>query len=129
GQIVALVVGETVEACRAAAEKVVVEYEPLKPVLTLRQALAEKSFHNEPNFSRRGSCDGALATAPLTLEGEFELGGQEHFYLESQAAWAERGEDGSVFVTSSTQHPSEVQQVVAHLLHLPANQVVVQCPR
>jgi xanthine dehydrogenase large subunit len=128
-QLVALVVGETAEACRAAAEKVVVEYEPLPPVLTLQQALAEKRFHNEPNFIRRGDTETSLASAPLTLEGEFELGGQEHFYLETQAAHAERGEDGSVFVVSSTQHPSEVQQVVAHVLHLPANKVVVQCPR
>ncbi len=129
GHLVALVVGETQEACRAAAEKVVVEYEPLPHILTLRQALAEKSFHNEPNFIRRGDCDDALAHAPSTLEGEFELGGQEHFYLETQAAWAERGEDGSMLVISSTQHPSEVQEIVAHLLHLPANKVVVQMPR
>jgi xanthine dehydrogenase molybdopterin binding subunit/xanthine dehydrogenase small subunit len=129
GHMVALVVGETQEACRAAAEKVVVEYKPLPHLLTLRQALAEKSFHNEPNFIRRGHCDNALASAPSTLEGEFELGGQEHFYLETQAAWAERGEDGSMFVVSSTQHPSEVQAVVAHVLHLPANKVVVQVPR
>jgi xanthine dehydrogenase molybdopterin binding subunit/xanthine dehydrogenase small subunit len=129
GHMVALIVGETQEACRAAAEKVVVEYEPLPHILTLRQALAEKSFHNEPNFIRRGKCDDALASAPAALEGEFELGGQEHFYLETQAAWAERGEDGSMFVVSSTQHPSEVQTVVAHVLHLPANKVVVQVPR
>jgi xanthine dehydrogenase small subunit len=129
GHMVALVVGETQAVCRAAAEKVVVEYEPLPHILTLRQALAEKSFHNEPNFIRRGKCDDALASAPATLEGEFELGGQEHFYLETQAAWAERGEDGSMFVVSSTQHPSEVQAVVAHVLHLPANKVVVQVPR
>jgi xanthine dehydrogenase molybdopterin binding subunit/xanthine dehydrogenase small subunit len=129
GHMVALVVGETQEACRAAAEKVVVEYEPPPHILTLRQALAEKSFHNEPNFIRRGNCDDALANAPSVLEGEFGLGGQEHFYLETQAAWAERGEDGSVFVVSSTQHPSEVQAVVAHVLHLPANKVVVQVPR
>jgi xanthine dehydrogenase molybdopterin binding subunit/xanthine dehydrogenase small subunit len=129
GHMVALVVGETQAACRAAAEKVVVEYEPLPPILTLRQALAEKSFHNEPNFIRRGNCDDALANAPSTLEGEFELDGQEHFYLETQAAWAERGEDGSMFVVSSTQHPTEVQAVVAHVLNLPANKVVVQVPR
>ena len=129
GHMVALVVGETPEACRAAAEKVVVEYEPLPPILTLRQALAEKSFHNEPNFIRRGDCDAALARAPSTLEGELELGGQEHFYLETHAAWAERGEDGSLLVVSSSQHPSEVQSVVAHLLDLPANKVVVQVPR
>jgi len=127
--LVAVVVGETAEACRAAAEKVVVEYEPLPPVLTLRQAIAEKSFHNEPNYIRRGDGERALAAAPLTLEGEFELGGQEHFYLEPQAASAERGEDGSMFVLSSSQHPSEVQQVISHVLHLPANKVVVQVPR
>ncbi|HEX5219444.1 MAG TPA: xanthine dehydrogenase molybdopterin binding subunit [Verrucomicrobiae bacterium] len=128
-QFVALVVGETQETCRAAAEKVVVEYDPLKPIVTLRDAIAAKSVHNEPNFIRRGNCDETLSQAPLSLEGEFELQGQEHFYLETHAAWAERGEDGSIFVASSTQHPSEVQQVVAHLLHLPANKVVVQVSR
>jgi xanthine dehydrogenase molybdopterin binding subunit/xanthine dehydrogenase small subunit len=139
GQIVALVVGETIEACRAAAEKVAIEYEPLEPILTLQQALAAKSFLNEPNFIRRGiggavraaSSDigDALSKAPFKLGGTFELGGQEHFYLETQAAFAEPGEDGSVFVTSSTQHPSEVQMVVAHVLDLPTNKVVVQCQR
>jgi xanthine dehydrogenase molybdopterin binding subunit/xanthine dehydrogenase small subunit len=129
GQIVALVVGETIEACRAAAEKVAIEYEPLEPILTLQQALAAKSFLNEPNFIRRGNASEALSKAPLKLSGTFELGGQEHFYLETQAAWAEPGEDGSMFVTSSTQHPSEVQMVVAHVLDLPSNKVVVQCPR
>ncbi len=129
GHIVALVVGESQEACRAAAEKVVVEYEPLPPVLTLRDAVAKNSAHNEPNFIRRGNCDEVLRAAPLSFEGEFELGGQEHFYLETQAALAEPGEDGSVFVVSSTQHPSEVQQVIGHVLRLPANKVVVQSPR
>ena len=128
-QLVALVVGESQAACRAAAEKVVVEYAPLAPILTLREAVTKGSFHNEPNFIRRGDCDDAVTKSPLTLEGDFELGGQEHFYLETNAAWAERGEDGSVFVASSTQHPSEVQQVVSHVLHLPANKVVVQMPR
>jgi xanthine dehydrogenase molybdopterin binding subunit/xanthine dehydrogenase small subunit len=139
GQIVALVVGETIEACRAAAEKVAIEYEPLEPILTLQQALAAKSFLNEPNFIRRGigsaaraaSSDigDALAKAPFKLSGIFELGGQEHFYLETQAASAEPGEGGSMLVTSSTQHPSEVQMVVSHVLDLPSNKVVVQCPR
>jgi len=129
GQIVALVIGESPEACRAAAAKVVVAYEPLSPVLTLTQAIESGSFHNEPNFIRRGDCDQALNAAPSTLEGSFELGGQEHFYLETQAAWAECGEDGSMLVVSSTQHPSEVQSVVARVLNVPANKVIVQSPR
>jgi xanthine dehydrogenase molybdopterin binding subunit/xanthine dehydrogenase small subunit len=129
GQIVALVVGESLEACRAAAEKVVVEYEPLLPILTLEQALVARSFHNAPNFIRRGKVGAALADSPMTLTGVFELQGQEHFYLETQAAWAKPGEDGAMFVSSSTQHPSEVQAVVAHLLSIHSNKVVVQSLR
>ena len=129
GHPVALVVGESLAACRAAAEKVVVEYAPLPPVLTLEQAISRRSFHNEPNFIRRGDADTALSSAPMRLAGEFEIGGQEHFYLETQAAWAEPGEDGTMKVVSSTQHPSEIQSVVAHVLDLPVNKVVVECPR
>ncbi len=129
GQLVALVVGETQEACRAAAAQVMVEYEPLAPVLTIPEAIAHNSFHTDANFIRRGAIASGLGAAPQKLEGEFAFGGQEHFYLEMQAAWAEPGEDGSMFVMSSTQHPSEVQHIVAHLLHVPVNHVVVQSPR
>ena len=129
GQIVALVVGETQETCRAAAEKMVVDYEPVAPIFTIAEAIAANSFHNEPNFIRRGEIVAALRDSPLTLEGEFSFGGQDHFYLETNAAWAERGEDGTMFVSSSTQHPSEVQHIVAHVLGLPMHRVVVECPR
>lgn len=157
GQIVALVVGETQEACRNAAAKIVVEYEPLPPILKIEDAIAQNSAHYEPNFIRRGDVSKILggetsrtsgvageatpgfrrdaendlrdAGATQILEGEFSFGGQEHFYLEMQAAYAEPGEDGSVFVMSSTQHPSEVQHIVAHVLHVPVNHVVVQSPR
>ena len=129
GQIIALVVGETQEACRHAAAKVVVEYEPLPPILTIEDAIAQNSFHTEPNFIRRGDVQAALKNSPQVLEGEFLTASQEHFYLEMQAACAEGGEDGSMFVMSSTQHPSEVQQIVAHLLGVPVNHVVVQSPR
>ena len=100
GHIVALVVGETADQCRAAAEKVAVEYEALEPVLTIEDGIAKGSFHSEPNFMRRGDVDGALSTAPRVMEGSFSFGGQEHFYLEMQAAYAEPGEDGTVQVTS-----------------------------
>ncbi len=129
GQIIALVVGKTQEACREAANKIIVEYEPLPPILKIEDAVAQNSFHTEPNFIRRGDIQHSLAAAPEILEGGFSLEGQEHFYLEMQAAWAEQGEDGSMFVMSSTQHPSEVQHIVAHLLHVPVNHVVVQSPR
>ncbi|HEV2804246.1 MAG TPA: xanthine dehydrogenase molybdopterin binding subunit [Chthoniobacterales bacterium] len=129
GHIVALVVGETEELCRAAAAQVVVEYEPLPAIFTIEEAIDAGSFHTEPHFIRRGEVAGALASAPQTLEGELSFGGQDHFYLETNAAWAETGEDGTVFISSSTQHPSEVQHIVAHLLDLPMHSVVVECPR
>ena len=129
GQIIALVVGETQELCRNAAAKIIVEYEPLPPILKIEDAIAQNSFHTEPNFIRRGEIKSALENSPQNLEGEFSLAGQEHFYLEMQAACAEQGEDGAMFVMSSTQHPSEVQHVIAHLLHVPVNHVVVQSPR
>ncbi|MEY2479742.1 MAG: xanthine dehydrogenase large subunit [Verrucomicrobiota bacterium] len=129
GQIIALVVGETQELCRAAAEKMVVEYEPLPPIFTIEEAIAAKSFHTEANHIARGDVDLALKNAPLKFEGEISFGGQDHFYLETNAAWAERGEDGTMFVSSSTQHPSEVQHIVAHVLALPMHSVVVECPR
>lgn len=129
GQIIAAVIGETAEICRAAAEKIVVEYESLPPIFTIEEAIEANSFHSEPNYIRRGDVTAALAAAPITLEGEFSFGGQDHFYLESNAAWAEAGEDGSVFISSSTQHPSEVQHIVAHVLQLSMHSVVVECPR
>ncbi len=129
GQMVALVLGDSLEACRLAADEVEVEYEPLPPILTIPEALAAESFHTSPHRIRRGDAGAALTGASEQLTGEFAFGGQEHFYLESQVAWAEPGEDGTMFVQSSTQHPSEIQAVVAHVLHVPRHKVVVQSPR
>jgi xanthine dehydrogenase molybdopterin binding subunit/xanthine dehydrogenase small subunit len=129
GQIVAVVVGETQETCRAAAEKVVIEYDPLPPIFTIQDAIEQNSFHTEANHIERGDFSRAFIESQFKLEGEFAIGGQDHFYLETQAAWAERGEDGTIFVASSTQHPGEEQHIIAHLLALPMHSVVVQCPR
>ncbi len=129
GQIVAWVVGESLAACRAAAALVEVNYEPLPAVIGLSAAIAAGSYHTEPHTLRRGDVATALAAAPEKLEGEFEFGGQEHFYLETHAVWAEAGEEGTVLLNSSTQHPSEIQAIVAEVLHLARHQVVVQAPR
>ena len=129
GQMVAWVVGDSLAACRAAAALVEVDYEPLPAVIGLPAAIAAGSYHTEPHALKRGDAAMALATAPARLEGEFEFGGQEHFYLETHAAWAEAGEDGTVLVNSSTQHPSEIQAIVAEVLHLARHKVVVQAPR
>jgi xanthine dehydrogenase molybdopterin binding subunit/xanthine dehydrogenase small subunit len=129
GHLVALVVGELAAACRSAAAAIEVEYEPLPALLTIPEAIAAESFHNPARVIQRGDPDRALAAAPRRLAGEFAMGGQEHFYLETHAAWAECGDEGDVFVSSSTQHPSEIQTAVAGVLRLPRNKVVVQSPR
>src|SRR3954453_19882398 len=128
-QIVALVVGETEEICRAAAEKVAVEYEPLTPIFTIEEAIAAESFHTEAAHIRRGDVASALSDSPHRFTGSISFGGQDHFALESHACWAGRGEDETIFLSSSTQHPSEVQHIVAHLLNLPMHSVVVECQR
>jgi len=129
GQVVAMVVGESLAACRAAAALVEVEYEPLEPVLTIAEAIARECYHPPAHGLKRGDTAAALAGAPHRLKGEFAFGGQEHFYLETHAAWAEVGEDGTVFVSSSTQHPAEIQSIVAEVLGEPRHKVVVQSPR
>ena len=129
GQIIAAVVGESLDACRIAAELVEIEYAALAPILGIEQAIAEKSFHTEPHFLVRGQIESGLSESPLHLEGEFHIGGQDHFYLETQAAWAEPDGEGGVHVSSSTQHPSEVQTIVAEILGLHKHRVVVEAPR
>ncbi|HEX8372741.1 MAG TPA: xanthine dehydrogenase molybdopterin binding subunit [Chthoniobacterales bacterium] len=129
GQIIAAVVGETLEACRLAAEQVKVTYEVLPHLLTIPEAIAAESFHTEPNFMRRGDWRAGLDASAFSLEGEFEIGGQEHLYLETHAAWAEIDGEGNVLISSSTQHPSEIQATVSHVLNLPRNRIIVQAPR
>jgi xanthine dehydrogenase large subunit len=129
GQVIGLVVGETEAVCRAAASTIEIEYEDLPLVLSVEDAIAANSFHTDQNFIRRGDVDQALKAAVHRLQGDFWLGGQDHFYLETQAAIAFPGEDASMLVTSSTQHPSEVQHLVSHVLGAKAHQVVIESPR
>ncbi|HEY8902495.1 MAG TPA: xanthine dehydrogenase molybdopterin binding subunit, partial [Chthoniobacterales bacterium] len=129
GHMVACVVGESEAACRAAADAVEVEYEPMPPIVTIAEAVAASSFHTEPNYIRRGDVRAALVAAPRKLSGHLDIGGQDHFYLETHAAWAEVLPDGGIFVSSSTQHPTEIQTIVAQVLGLQRNEVVVEAPR
>jgi xanthine dehydrogenase large subunit len=128
GQPVAWVLGETVECARRGAARVRAEYEPLPAILTIEQAIEAGSFLTEPiRF-----CDGdvsALAASVLRFDGDLAIGGQEHFYLETQASIAWLDETGGVSVQSSTQHPAETQEVVARVLGCPRHQVTVECLR
>lgn len=128
-QPVAWVLAETLEAARNGTAQVKVEYQALPAILTLQEAIRQKSFHSGPFRLSRGEAEKSLASSPKTLSGSFEMGGQEHFYLETHASFAYMDESGGVVVHSSTQHPSETQEVVARVLGVPRNQVVVQSLR
>lgn len=129
GQAVAFVLAESEAAAQEGAERLVVEYEPLPALLSMDAAIAKGSFHAGPLHFRRGEPEQALAAAPFRLEGELCTGAQEHFYLETQSALAMVDEAGLLMVHSSTQHPTETQEVCARVLGLPKNQVVVQSLR
>ena len=129
GQAVCWVLAETLEAARLGAAEVEVDYTPLPALLTIREAIAADSFQGAMPTAGRGDVDEALAHAAHVFEGESEIGGQEHFYLETQASLAEVDDGGQVFIQSSTQHPTETQEVVAHVLGLASHAVTVQCLR
>lgn len=129
GHALAWVLGETAEAARLGAAAVRVEYETLPSIITVPEAIEAGSFQGIPRTIRRGDPEAALATAPHVFEGVIEIGGQEHFYLETHASLARVDSEGQVFVDCSTQHPSETQEIVAHVLGLPDNRVTVQALR
>ncbi|WP_291423161.1 xanthine dehydrogenase molybdopterin binding subunit [Deinococcus sp.] len=129
GQAVCWVLAETQEAARLGAEAILVECEPLPSILTLKEAIAAGSFQGSASTLRRGDVALGFTNTRHVFEGEFEFGGQEHFYLETNAALAQVDESGQVFIQSSTQHPTETQEITAHVLGLPSSHVTVQCLR
>ena len=126
GQVVFAVVAKTRDAARRAAKKAKFVTEAATPIIDVAEAtdkvLADYAFV-------QGDPDAAVAAAPVSFEDEFRIGGQEHFYLEGQISLAIPGEAGEILVHASTQHPSEVQHVVAHALHIPSSAVTVEIRR
>jgi len=127
-QPVAWVLGDTLDAAKRGAERVAVEYEALPAILTIQEAIDAGSFLNDTVRIANGDLS-ALETSAVRLDGEIAISGQEHFYLETQAAIAWLDETGGVAVHSSTQHPSETQDVVARVLGIPRHRVIVECLR
>ena len=127
-QPVAWVLGETAEAARRGAERVEVSYQTLPPILTIEQAIAARSFLTDELRIIDGPAREEGSSA-VEISGELRIGGQEHFYLETQAAIAWIDEAGYIAVHASTQHPSETQDVVARVLGISRNHVTVECLR
>jgi xanthine dehydrogenase large subunit len=129
GQPLAVIAAENVEALERARKAAVVEMETLPPLFTIDEAIAAGAFLGTPRKIERGDVAAGFAAAEEVVEGVLEIGGQEHFYLESQVAIVVPGEQGQMTVHSSTQHPSEVQMMVAEVLGVPFNHVVCVCKR
>ncbi len=128
-QPVAWVLGETLEEARETAAKVNVEYEILDAILTIEQAIERESFLAGPAKCVRGDAAAAIRSSPRQVSGEIYIGGQEHFYLETQCAIAWKDESDGIALYSSTQHPSETQAVVAKTLGIEEHRVTVECLR
>ncbi|MGI9260436.1 MAG: molybdopterin cofactor-binding domain-containing protein, partial [Woeseiaceae bacterium] len=129
GQAMFAVAAINIDAARKAVSLAIVDYESLPPVLDIREAVAKESFVLPTEKLVRGDSGGAIASARHRLSGSVDLGGQDQFYLEGQVALALPKEDGDVFVYSSTQHPGEVQHLVASAIGKQSKDVVVECRR
>ncbi|MEO8668635.1 MAG: xanthine dehydrogenase molybdopterin binding subunit [Bauldia sp.] len=129
GQVIFVVVAETRDQARRAARLAKVATSPTMPLIDVDDALLAASTVLPEYKFERGDIQDEVDRSPKQLTGEFRVGGQEHFYLEGQIALALPGEDGDLLVHSSTQHPSEVQHVIAHVLGKHQNAITVEVRR
>lgn len=129
GQVVLAVAADNLETARKAAMAAIIEYEDLEPVLDVVEALRKKHFVLASHTHRIGDSASKLAGAKHRLLGTLHIGGQEHFYLETQISSVMPSEDGGMLVYTSTQNPTEVQKLVAEVLGVPMNKIVIDMRR
>lgn len=124
GEPIVVIAAENYRALKMAKKAIKLDIEELEPILTIDAAKAANAFIDKTYSIKRGDIKSAFASAQHTIEGRLITGGQDHFSLESQAALVYPGEHNQLVIHSSTQAPSEVQQVAARVLGLQQNQVV-----
>jgi xanthine dehydrogenase large subunit len=129
GQPVIAVAANSLETARRAAMAAIIEYEDLEAVLSVEDALNKKHFVLDSHQHKRGDAARALASAPRRLQGRLHIGGQEHFYLETQISSVIPTEDDGMIVYTSSQNPTEVQKLVAEVLGVPMHKVVIDMRR
>jgi xanthine dehydrogenase large subunit len=129
GQPIFIVVADTHDSARRAARKALVTYDELPAIFTPQEAKAAGSYVLPPMQLKRGDYQAAFEAAPRVVKGQLFVGGQEQFYLEGQIAYAIPKEDNAMLVQCSTQHPSEMQHVVAHAIGVHSHKVQVECRR
>ena len=129
GQPLFAVAAENRDSARRAAQLAEIEVEELPAILSIEDAVAQQAWVAEPHEMKRGDPKAALDTSAHRLQGELNTGGQDHFYLEGQAALAIPQEDGDMLIISSSQHPSELQHLAAQALGRADNAVTVEVRR
>ncbi len=129
GQAIAIVVADDEQSARRGALAVELSFKEDVPIIGIEAAIAANAFHTEPHIIERGDLKSAFTKAALIVEGVVETPAQDHFYLETQAALAIPEENGGYTIRSSTQHPTEIQKVVAATLGIGAHHVVCEVPR
>jgi len=129
GQAILLIAAESNELCRMAEKLIRIEYQELDPVLDLDSAFEKENILHPPRKIETGNILQGLENSEHTLEGVLEIGGQEHWYLETQSSLAIPGEGKEIKLYSSTQHPSETQAIVAEVLGIQKNEVEVEVRR
>ncbi|WP_137885339.1 xanthine dehydrogenase molybdopterin binding subunit [Pseudomonas sp. 2FE] len=129
GQPIIAVAAKDLDTARKAAMAAIIEFEDLEPILDVEEALRKKHFVLDSHQHKRGDSASALASAPHRLQGKLHIGGQEHFYLETQVSSVMPTEDGGMLVYCSTQNPTEVQKLVAEVLGVPMNKIVIDMRR
>ncbi len=129
GQSVLAVAADSIDIAREAAHRAVVEYEVLPAILDVRESVRQQKYVGDPYVMQTGDAAAALQKSKNRLSGEFDIGGQDHFYLEGQVALATPGENGEMHCWSSTQHPTEVQHLIAKVLGRSDHTVTVEVRR
>lgn len=129
GQPMFAVAATSYDLARRAVKLAEVEYEDLHPVLDVQEGAEKESYVLPPVRIAQGDMEGKLNAGPHRHQGSFYCGGQEQFYLEGQVSYAVPGEDGEMQLFASTQHPTEMQLMISHVLHQPSHTIKVQCRR
>ncbi|KYQ89070.1 xanthine dehydrogenase [Tieghemostelium lacteum] len=129
GHALGVIIAETHQQALEASKMVVVEYEELVPILTIEDAIAQNSYLNCTHIINDGDYEKGFQESKHILEGEIYVGGQEHFYLETQGTLAVPGEGDELTIYASTQNPMKTQSIVSYALGIPANQVVCKLKR
>ncbi|KAF2258606.1 xanthine dehydrogenase/oxidase [Lojkania enalia] len=130
GQPIGMILADTAKCAEQAARSVKVEYEELPAIFTIEEAIEKESYFNHFRYIKNGNTEKAFAEADYVFEGIARMGGQEHFYLETQACLAvPKPEDGEMEIFSSTQNPAETQAYISKVVGVAANKIVTRVKR